>query len=169
MDVDDAAHHGEHSIEVQVPFLQSVSQDREKDLRVVAVMIADDRFEKWGLMIKDAVKELGRKAVVVCSSDFTHYGRNYGYTPFDSHVDENMEKLDGNAINFITKPNPKSFLEYVNNTGATICGKCGIAVLMWLMKNMGEEKKGELLKYYTSADVVGDYSNAVGYAAIVFR
>jgi len=162
------AHNREHSIEVQLPFLQSVSKDRTKDLKIAPIMIADESFEKWGRMIKETITETKKKAVIICSSDFTHYGHSYGYAPFDTHIYENMQKLDGNAINFITKPNPKSFLDYTHKTGATICGKCGISVLLWLMKYLTTENKGKLLKYYTSGDVVEEYSNAVGYAAIVF-
>jgi AmmeMemoRadiSam system protein B len=163
------AHRGEHSIEVQLPFLQTVSKDKLDKLRIAPIMIADERFEQWGQKIKQAIGETKRKAVVICSSDFTHYGYNYGYVPFETNVKENMKKLDLDAVNFITKPNPRSFLDYTKKTGATICGRYGICTLLWLMKNLEKEKKGTLLKYYTSGDVLGDYVNAVGYAAIVFR
>ncbi|MBW2967852.1 AmmeMemoRadiSam system protein B [Candidatus Woesearchaeota archaeon] len=166
--VDDRSHHNEHSIEVQLPFLQYVSKDRIDDLRAVCVMIADDDYEKWGKVITDAVSELGRKVVVVCSSDFTHYGHNYGYVPFESDVAENMKKLDAGAIDLILKKDSAGFIGYVEKTGATICGKHGIAVLCWLMKAAGSGA-GELLKYYTSGDVMGDHSNAVGYGAVVFK
>jgi AmmeMemoRadiSam system protein B len=149
---------------VQLPFLQFVSKDQIKDLKIVPIMIADTKFEKIGKSIQEAVKELGRKAIIICSSDFTHYGFNYGYVPFDEDVKENMKKLDGEAIKLIEKADSKGFLDYTEKTGATICGKCGISVLLWLMKY----KKAELLKYYTSADIIGDYDNAVGYASIVF-
>ncbi|MBW2965004.1 AmmeMemoRadiSam system protein B [Candidatus Woesearchaeota archaeon] len=163
------AHTFEHSIEVQLPFLQFASTDRTEKLRIAPVMIADEEFERWGRIIKEAAKELGRKIVIICSSDFTHYGEGYGYTPFSDDVPARLKKLDEDAIFFITKPNPASFFDYTEKTGATICGRYGICALLWLMKYLGEEKKGTLLKYYTSGDVVADYSNAVGYAAIVFR
>jgi MEMO1 family protein len=168
--INSSEHSREHSIEVQLPFLQFVSQDRAVKLRLAPIMIADQQFERWGRAIQETAQELKRRIVVICSSDFTHYGDNYGYLPFEGNVKENMAKLDGNAINFITKPNPKSFFAYTENTGATICGRYGITVMLWLMKYLfGEEKKGTLLKYYTSGDVLGDYDNAVGYAAVVFK
>jgi AmmeMemoRadiSam system protein B len=162
-------HHTEHSIEVQLPFLQFVSSDRIADVRIAAVMIADSRFEKWGKIIKEAIEETGRKVCVVCSSDFTHYGPNYGYVPFEEDIAANMKKLDTGAVDFILKQDAKGFLEYTEKKEATICGRHGIAVLAWLMKNLAGQKKGELLKYYTSGDVLGNHDNAVGYAAIVFR
>ena len=127
-------------------------------------MITDANFEKLGKIIQEAVQETKRKVVIICSTDFTHYGYNYGYMPFETDVKENMKKLDTDAIKFITQPDPKGFLNYTEKTGATICGKHALAVLLWLMK----EKKGTLLKYYTSGDIAGDYSNAVGYGAVVF-
>jgi len=162
-------HQREHSIEVQLPFLQSVSQDNIKNLKIVPIMIADGHFEKWGNIIKEAAKELKRNIVIICSSDFTHYGENYGYMPFKKDVKDNMRNLDLTAVNFITKPNPKSFFEYTEKTGATICGRYGITTLLWLMINLDKEHEGKLLNYYTSGDILGDYNNAVGYAAIVFE
>ena len=167
--VNNSAHHREHSIEVQLPLLQFVSKDKIKDLRIVPIMIADEQFEKWGKIILSAIKETKRNVVIICSSDFTHYGHNYGYIPFEKDVPGNMKKLDTGAIEFIEKLDAQGFLDYVQRTGATICGRCGIAVLLWLMKNKDDKIKGELLKYYTSGDVVGDYSNAVGYASILFN
>ncbi len=158
-------HSMEHSIEVQLPFLQSVSKDKANKLKIVPIMIADEQHEKWAGKISKTADELGRKIVVICSSDFTHYGPNYGYVPFEGDVKQEMKKLDGDAIKLIEKRDSAGFLEYTEKTGATICGRYGISVLMALM----EGKKGKILKYYTSGDVLGDYSNAVGYAAIVFR
>lgn len=162
-------HRCEHSIEVQLPFLQFVSKDKAERLKIVPIMIADGRFERWGQIIKETINETKRKVVIICSSDFTHHGPNYDYVPFKSDIAKNMRQLDITAVNFITKPNPKSFLEYTERTGATICGRYGIAVLLWLMKYLKTERKGQLLSYYTSGDVVNDYKNAVGYATIVFK
>jgi AmmeMemoRadiSam system protein B len=162
--VSNGTHHYEHSIEVQLPFLQYVSKDNASALRIAPIMIADENYAKWGKVIQDSIKELGRKAVIICSSDFTHYGPNYGYVPF-KNPEKNMEAFDMKAIKHILATNSKAFLEHCEDTGATICGKDGIAVLCWLAQ--GEKVK--LLKYYTSADVVGDWNNSVGYAAIVVR
>jgi AmmeMemoRadiSam system protein B len=80
-------------------------------------------------------------------------------------VKENMAKLDKGAIKHICSLDPEGFLDYINKTGATICGQYPIATLLELSKLLGA-KKAELLKYYTSGDVIGDYSSAVGYASI---
>ncbi len=155
---DKEAHNNEHSIEVQLPFLQYV-----KNNPVFVPIIVTEDFEEVAEIIKKTIKEQEKKVVIIASSDFTHYGMNYGYFPFSDNVKENLYKLDKGAINFIIKNDTKEFLDYVKKTGATICGKYPIACLMKILN-----KKGKLLKYYTSGDISGDYSSAVGYASIVF-
>jgi len=163
--VDNDQHAHEHSIEVQLPFLQFVSEDKKEDLKIVCIMVADSEHSKWANVISDAVSSLGRSVVYICSSDFTHYGQNYGYVPFEDDVPANLKKLDMGAVEQIKKLDADSFLGFVEEKGATICGRCGIAVLIDLMKG----KKAELLHYYTSGNILGDYGNAVGYASIIFR
>lgn len=105
--------------------------------------------------------------VVLASSDFTHYGVMYGYLPFSENVRENLYKLDGEMIDLILELKFREFFKKVYAEGRTICGWTPITVLLVLMRKFGA--KGRLLKYYTSGDVVKDYSNAVGYASIVFE
>lgn len=160
------AHSSEHSIEVQLPFLQFANKDKLRKIKIVPLIISDYDL---GLCrtLGDIIADISEDICVVASSDFTHYGLGYGYTPFLSDVKENMYKLDGDAIELIKKMDTKGFLDYVNNKGATICGAGAIAVCLEVMKNLGV-KKGSLLNYYTSGDVVNDYTNSVGYAAIKF-
>jgi len=155
---DKKSHNNEHSIEVQLPFLQYV----KKDIKFIPVFV-DENYEKIADIIKKTIKETNKKVVIIASSDFTHYGFNYGYFPFYVNVKENMHNLDKGAIRLIEDNNIKGFLDYCERTNATICGKYPIACLMKILN-----KKGKLLKYYTSGDITGDYSSAVGYAAIVF-
>ena len=69
------------------------------------------------------------------------------------------------AIDLIKGGNASKFLNYIDKHNATICGAYPIAVMIEAI----EAEKSELLQYYTSGDVIGDYSNAVGYASIIFR
>lgn len=146
----------EHSIEVQLPFLQFVSKDRLKDLRIVPI-VTNSLVE---------FPEADKNIVFISSSDFTHYGINYGYTPFLFNKKKHMYELDKKAIEFIKNLDVRGFLEYINNTGATICGYNSIASVINHCKYHGA-KKATLLKYYTSGDVVNNYMNAVGYASMV--
>ncbi len=157
------AHGREHSIEVQLPFLQFVSKDRLDNLKIAAIMITED-YEEAAEKISRAMKEYGKKAVIICSSDFTHYGISYGYIPFVSGVKEKLKNLDMGAIRFIEDMDPSGFLGYIEDKEATICGKYSIACMMKILKGC----KANLLAYYTSGDIADDYSNAVGYASILF-
>ena len=160
------AHAAEHSIEVQLPFLQFASKDNLKQLRIVPIMVAHgEDYRELGEAIKRAVKESGKNAAIIASSDFTHYGVNYGYVPFSENIKESLEKLDKGAIAWITKLNSYRFIDYVEEKCATICGMYAIAALIDAIA----AKKARLLQYYSSGDIVGDYSSAVGYAAITFK
>lgn len=160
-------HVREHSIEVQLPFLQFVNKDRK--FKILPIVVGQDTdYEKLGKVIANISKELNRKIVLICSSDFTHYGANYGFIPFKDNVKENMYKLDKDAIKWIEKFDAWSFLDYIKETGATICGAYAIAVFIEACKALGG-KEVKLLNYYTSGDVVNDYDTAVGYGSLVVR
>ncbi len=162
--IDDGAHLREHSIEVQLPFLQYIHQG--EDIQIAALIASQDiEFRKIAGCIKNAVNKLKRKIVVIASSDFTHYGKEYGYCPFATNIKENMYKLDKGAIDRILRLDLDGFVDYCERTEATICGRWPIAAAIELCKNT----KGRLVKYCTSADITKDYSSAVGYASIVFE
>lgn len=164
IDVNEEAHKPEHSIEVQIPFLQFVSS-RFSFCPVIAGHDID--YTELAEAIRKTAKQLKKDIVVIASSDFTHYGPAYGYIPFKSDVKKNMHALDNGAIELIKKLDAGGFMDYADKKQATICGQIPIAVLIGAVK--ADAKKGKLMKYYTSGDVMGDYSNAVGYASIVFE
>jgi len=158
LEQNEMAHEEEHSIEVQIPFLQYVLED----FKFVPIIISDYAAAN---AVKKAVEQSGKKVMFIASSDFTHYGSNYGYAPFKTDVKNKMHELDAGAIEQIRKIDAKGFLDYVKKTGATVCGKMPISAMLGCI----EAKKSDLLKYYTSADISGsDYSTAVGYASIRF-
>ena len=164
---DEEAHQQEHSIEVQLPFLQFVNKDYLKRLKIMPIIASPDKnYEEIAKMIVGAVKELKIRVCIIASSDFTHFGLNYGFFPFQDNIKENMYKLDKEAIEHIKKLDAFHFLDYTEKTGATICGKYPIAVMLEASKLLGA-KKARLLHYYTSGDVIGDYASAVGYGTVV--
>jgi hypothetical protein len=117
--------------------------------------------------IMKSVQEMKRQVCIITSSDFTHYGYNYGYVPFRQDVKKNLYSMDKKAIEFIEKRDSKGFLNYTVKTGATICGKYPIATMIGLSK-LFKTKDVKLLNYYTSGDITG-FENAVGYASIMFK
>lgn len=156
------AHSPEHSVENQIPFIQRVLPEAEIVPCIVGHLDKDE-FMECGQSIK---KLLDKKTVIAVSSDFTHYGHSFGYVPFATDIRNNLEKLDGGAIKEIEQADFKGFYEYVEKTGATICGKNAISVMLCAVSGMA---KGRLLKYYTSSDDTGDFSHAVCYASVVME
>ena len=166
---DEFAHSQEHSIEVQLPFLQFVNKDYLEKIKIVPIIVSPDlKYEEIADSIKKTIDELKRNVCIITSSDFTHYGINYGYMPFTTDVKKNLYELDKKAIDSIKRLDAHDFIGYTEQTGATICGKYPIAVMISLTKLLNA-KKVRLLHYYTSGDISGDYNNAVGYASIVFE
>ncbi len=160
----EAAHSQEHSIEVQLPFLQLVNKDHLNQIKIAPVIVSNN-YRNISEAIVKTIKETNKKVQVIASSDFTHYGLNYGYFPFSTDIKENIYKLDKGAIEHIKRLDAYGFLSYIEETGATICGKIPISTLIEISSLMGL-KKAKLLHYYTSGDIINDYSSAVGYAAI---
>ncbi len=164
LEIDEETHIDEHSIEVQLPFLQFVNKDKLSNLKIVAIAIANDiDYRKLANDLKKITKD--KKIVFIVSSDFTHYGPDYGYVPFSSDIKERLENLDKEAFNHIKNLNADGFADFINKSGATICGFMPILLLLEML----EKAKVEVLLYYTSAALTGDERNSVSYASITFR
>ena len=151
----------EHSLEMQLPFLQMVLGD----FTLLPLVVGDVRTDAC-VALADALRPLiSDTTVVVASSDFTHYGRRFGYVPFRDEIRENLKRLDGGAIELILKRDLTGLFAYVERTGATICGIRPIGILLALLPPTAA---GSLLAYYTSGDIMHDYTDVVSYAAIGF-
>jgi AmmeMemoRadiSam system protein B len=164
---DDNGFENEHSVEVQVPFLQFVTKDKMHELKILPMLLSSNiDIAKLALDLKDTIVESGKKVIFIISSDFTHYGRNYHHIPFSSDVKKNIYETDRKAIEFIEKNDVDGWLAYVQENLMTICGFIPIAVLLKTIK-LGNVR---LEHYYTSADLdpESDYKNSVSYAAIIF-
>lgn len=154
----------EHAIEVQLPFLQFACRDKIQELRIVPLVVpADSDLEALGR----AISEINENCCVIASSDFTHYGPSYNFTPFRMGARLGVKRLDKKALELIGKLDAKTFLEYVEGSKATICGAYAIAATMEAVKEMFG-KQGKVLAYYNSGDITKDYGNFVSYAAIEF-
>ncbi len=160
---DKIAHAYEHDIEVQLPFLYYIN----KNFKFLPIVVSDIDYG-YCKLFAEALVSLNKKICIVASSDFTHYGRNYGYEPFTNKIKENLYELDKGAISYIEKLDTNGFLNYINKTRTTICGYSAIAITMESCKKLGA-KRARLLNYYTSGDVTNNYDNAVGYASIIFE
>ena len=164
---DEIAHRFEHSLEVQLPFLQFCYNLVKANFNIVPIVVSSVDYDsciKLAKAIAPLLKE--KKVCVIASSDFTHYGPAYGFLPFTKNIKQNLYALDKQAISCILKLNSQEFYKKAMNT--TICGYAPIIIGIEIAKKLGAQK-ASLLKYYTSGDITNDYSNAVGYASIAFE
>lgn len=163
---DESAHSGEHCIEVQLPFLQFIYKNFS--FSIVPILVSTSSYELCKEFASQLAALLKKKEsiMLICSSDFTHFGFHYGFTPFipDENLGKNLEKFDKKAIEEILKLDSEAF--YKKATKMTICGAAPIVVTIEICKVF--RKKPELLKYYTSFEIMKSNS-AVGYASIIFK
>ncbi len=163
---DSAIHENEHSIEVQLPFLQFSHFERLEKIKILPVIVGQDLdLRSFATDIKEVMLDTDKKVVFIVSSDFTHYGRAYHYIPFSQNIQENIAKLDKGAIGLIEKLDAEGLHSYADEHLMTICGLLPIELLLRLIK----PKKMLLEQYYTSAVINGDEKNSVSYASIVFE
>lgn len=154
-------HRGEHSLEIQLPFLQRVL----KDWVLVPLVVGDLRRDEYRNAAAEISRLVDSRTLVVASSDFTHYGPRFGYVPFREGIPENIRRLDQGAIDRILSVDFDGFMNYCERTGITICGFRPIGLLLQIIPPLC---RGHLLKYETSGRILNDYENSVSYASIVF-
>jgi hypothetical protein len=126
-----------------------------------------------GQLDKDAAQSMAQvlrglvdaETLVVASSDFTHYGADYDYVPFKDNVLDNLKKLDMGAWDYIEKKNYNGFIDYVDQTRDTICGRAPIAVLLAMLPGASQP---HLVKYDTSGNLTNDTTRSVSYLSIAF-
>jgi len=163
---DPAAHAGEHSIEVQLPFIKCLCPDA----KIVPVAVPPGDTYLTGRRIGEAATEIGGKIVVMGTTDLTHYGDVYGFTPY-GYGDEAKRRMRENDFRMIELAvNMKSSevrKEAERNRNA--CGPGALAATVSAARAMGASK-GLLIDYTTSYDMMpeGEFEMAVGYAGIVF-
>ena len=124
IDNDENAHTYEHSIEVQLPFLQFCAKEIKFDFIPICMSMQDYETAKdVGEIIADAIKESGKKVVIIASSDFSHAGFNYSSMPPKGlRVDEYAKKQDKMAIDKIVKMQPEELIKTVYENNITMCG-----------------------------------------------
>ena len=151
---DDLAHQYEHSIEVQLPFLQYF----KPDIKLVPIVLAFARGEVYsevGREVARAIKESDREVGIIASSDLTHY-----------ESQEAARKKDNQAIEAILGLNGDELLKRVRELDISMCGYAPAVSLISAARELGATG-AELIRYETSGDTTGDYAAVVGYAGII--
>ena len=151
---DTLAHAYEHSVEVQLPFLQHAISD----FKIVPICISSlnigDLKSAAGDIAK-TIKDLQRNATLIASSDMTHY---------EPH--EEAKKKDMEAISAILRMDEDELMEKVTSLNISMCGVAPVIMTLNAAKILGA-KKTELIDYKTSGDISGDYSSVVGYGGVI--
>ena len=167
IDKDENAHMYEHSIEVQLPFLQFIAD--KKKFNFIPICMAMQDYEtscEVGKIIAESLKQTSEKCVIIASTDFSHAGFNYMNSPPEGiRVDKFAEEQDKLAIEQILKMNPEGLINTVYRNNISMCGYGPVASMLTAAKILGATK-AELLKYGTSYEVHPSDS-CVGYGAIV--
>jgi AmmeMemoRadiSam system protein B len=155
---DDVAHKYEHSIEVQLPFLQFLSDD----FSFIPICFG---WQEW-----DTVEEVGRilsradDTLFIASTDFSHVG--FSGFPSEEHINTMVRDKDQLAIDKILHRDPQGLIETVREYDITMCGYGAVAAMLAAIQEKTTEAK--LLKYATSYDVEPS-TYCVGYAAIIIK
>lgn len=159
MDIDDIAHSREHSIEVQVPFLQATAGSLIEKVSIIPIclMLQDiDTAVEVGGEVFSLIEQMKSPVLVIGSSDFTHY---------EPH--EKASLKDHALLEEVTKLQIPTFYNVLERRNVTACGYGAIATVMHISHKLGK-RRGLLLKYATSGDTSGDKSSVVGYSAVHF-
>jgi hypothetical protein len=157
-ELDEMAHLREHSIEVQLPFLQTIL----KDFKIVPVSIkhyaADDNFLEacryLGKSLAEEIMKSDKRVLLVASTDFTHY-----------ESQEVAESKDQTAISSIKDMDEEELFDVISANKISMCGYAGVAACLAACKELGA-KNAELIEYMTSGDITGDRSQVVGYGGL---
>ena len=153
VDYDPSSQKMEHSLEVQLPFLQHIYGN----FSLLPLCISFQEIETARELGKGLAELLrGKDAVLIASSDLTHYEPAQDARQKDLLLIERVEKLDLTG-----------FYSVLQRLNVTACGYGAIGTVMEASRLLGF-KRGELLKYATSGDTSGDNTSVVGYPALRF-
>ncbi|MGA1845116.1 MAG: AmmeMemoRadiSam system protein B [bacterium] len=144
----------EHSIEVQIPFLQHF----RPQVKIVPIVLAGYNFSLCNEVADALVQGIqgsGKDTLIVASTDLTHYRPQDEAYLSDQKVIDRVLQLDA-----------KGLLEMVIQEGISMCGVIPVTTMILAVKEMGATR-ASLIKYMTSGDVSGDLSHVVGYAGMI--
>lgn len=155
IDADETAHMREHSIEVQLPWLQYLFGSTGFRFVPICFLMQDlESSREVGVAVAQALK--ARTGLVIASTDMTHY-----------ESQKVAERKDKAVIEAALKLDEKALYSTVEGSQVSMCGYGPVVAALVAAKELGA-KDSKLLCYKTSGDVTGDYSTVVGYASLVF-
>jgi len=158
-----APHKTEWSCENQLPFLQRAL----KDFRMIELFVGDLTDDER-TVLADAVRPLADSGtLLVASSDFTHYGPNFGYVPFRDNIPKNLQALNNMAVHRIVQIDLPGWKKHLTQTRDTICGRNPIGLLLKIVEPW-EDVQAAAVAADSSGRQTGDWTNSVTYTSIAF-
>ncbi|MCD6323502.1 MAG: AmmeMemoRadiSam system protein B [Desulfurococcales archaeon] len=152
--LDTSAHEREHSLEVQLPFLQYIFGSTFKIVPITMLYQTPETAKDLASAIRRAVEELGRDATVISTTDLTHYEPHELALRKDEEVLKKVEAVD-----------PEGLYSVVIEKDISMCGVGPVMTILYLSIQIGR-RRSKLLKHATSGDVTGERSWVVGYASL---
>ncbi|HWR54241.1 MAG TPA: AmmeMemoRadiSam system protein B, partial [Bryobacteraceae bacterium] len=156
----------DHSLENQLPFIQRAAPGA----RIIPLYIGDLTDAQLSAAAGKLAARLRLGDVIVASSDFTHYGKPYGYTPFANNgklAQHLRERFLESAV-AIGALNVPAFDTFLRSTNENLCGWAPIRLLMASLRLWKEDVFLSPLDYMTSGEITGDWSASVSYGALAF-
>jgi AmmeMemoRadiSam system protein B len=143
----------EHSLEIELPFLQRALPD---PFRLIPVMVRDQTVTVARALGKALAKVLaGKKTVMVASTDLSHF-----------YSRKQADILDAEMLRQVEAFDPAGVMQVEEEGKGFACGRSALAAVLWAAKDLGADTV-QVLCHATSGDITGDYSEVVGYAAAV--
>lgn len=144
------AYEGEHSLEVQLPFLQTVL----KDFTIVPVLIGSPSGRTFKHLILKLTEMLDEKTLIVASTDLSHY-----------HDYPTAKEMDSKIISAVERLSTKDAIELLRSGKSEMCGEVPVIIAMEVARRCGANL-GVVFKQANSGDVTGEKDKVVGYASI---
>lgn len=162
------AHDREHSIEMQLPFLQAMLAPGWKLVPILIGDLTRLQYQQAGRLVG---KLLDEDTLLVISGDFVHYGPGYDFVPFphDEKTAQRIARLDKGMVEHIRNIDPGGLSRYRNEMDLNDCVYPSAMVLLNLLPDDANDTKVTIIRYQTSGAVTGNYRNSVSYLAIAFQ
>jgi len=154
---------GEHSLELQLPFLQRVLGE----FRLVPLLVGQLEPEEHTRAAAAILPLLDGDTLLVTSTDFTHFGPNFGYVPFTRDIPDKLHALADGAAAPIQVADFDGFQAHLDKTDDTICGRVPVALLLRILSMRGGAE-GVRAAFDTSGRLLKDWSSSVTYQSFVF-
>lgn len=142
-----AAYQQEHSLEVQLPFLQNLITSFTLIPLIVGTINNDDQYQSIAHSIRDL---WDNSTLLIISSDFIHYGKSYNYTPFTKNIFDLIKTSSSNIIQALIHQSVDQFDTLFHQTQATICGKNPLRILLQLIKQKNQSLEFSIASSYSS-------------------